>query len=139
MLPTHQDNVQLTPLTYLTTELANERTFLAWIRTSLGIMAFGFVVERFSLFVKQIAFLLSQSPLSPSTPPSEISGYSSFLGIFLVGLGSLMGFLSFIKYKRTEKQIKEGRYQQSLLLETLLTLSIMVIGILLIFYLIHSI
>lgn len=33
--------------------MANERTFLAWIRTSIGIMAFGFVVEKFVLFIKQ--------------------------------------------------------------------------------------
>ena len=32
--------------------MANERTFLAWIRTSIGIMAFGFVVERFALHPK---------------------------------------------------------------------------------------
>jgi uncharacterized membrane protein YidH (DUF202 family) len=32
--------------------VANERTFLAWIRTAIGIMAFGFVVEKFSLFLK---------------------------------------------------------------------------------------
>ena len=32
--------------------LANERTFLAWMRTSIGIMAFGFVVVKFALFVK---------------------------------------------------------------------------------------
>ncbi|MFZ6006727.1 MAG: YidH family protein, partial [Nitrospirota bacterium] len=37
--------------------MANERTFLAWIRTSIGIMAFGFVVEKFALFVKQISYL----------------------------------------------------------------------------------
>ena len=36
--------------------MANERTFLAWIRTSIGIMAFGFVVERFSIFVKQVSY-----------------------------------------------------------------------------------
>jgi putative membrane protein len=29
--------------------MANERTFLAWIRTGIGIMAFGFVVEKFGL------------------------------------------------------------------------------------------
>jgi uncharacterized membrane protein YidH (DUF202 family) len=29
--------------------MANERTFLAWIRTSIGMMAFGFVVEKFAL------------------------------------------------------------------------------------------
>ena len=38
--------------------MANERTFLAWIRTSIGIMAFGFVVEKFALFLKQVSYLL---------------------------------------------------------------------------------
>jgi putative membrane protein len=38
--------------------MANERTFLAWIRTSIGIMAFGFVVERFALFLKQVTYIL---------------------------------------------------------------------------------
>jgi hypothetical protein len=33
--------------------LANERTFLAWIRTSIGIMGFGFVVVKFSRFLRQ--------------------------------------------------------------------------------------
>ncbi|MDA8423568.1 MAG: DUF202 domain-containing protein, partial [Nitrospiraceae bacterium] len=40
--------------------MANERTFLAWIRTSVAIMAFGFVVEKFSLFVKQMAYYLGK-------------------------------------------------------------------------------
>ena len=43
--------------------LANERTFLAWIRTSIGIMAFGFVVVKFSLFVKQISLILGKEIL----------------------------------------------------------------------------
>ncbi len=38
--------------------LANERTYLAWVRTSIGIMAFGFVVVKFNLFIKQIAIVL---------------------------------------------------------------------------------
>jgi uncharacterized membrane protein YidH (DUF202 family) len=41
--------------------MANERTFLAWIRTSIGIMAFGFVVEKFSLFIKQVSYFLGQT------------------------------------------------------------------------------
>ncbi len=40
--------------------MANERTFLAWIRTSIAIMAFGFVVEKFSLFVKQMGYYLGK-------------------------------------------------------------------------------
>jgi TatA/E family protein of Tat protein translocase len=40
--------------------MANERIFLVWIRTSIGIMAFGFVVERFSIFVKQVSYFLGK-------------------------------------------------------------------------------
>jgi putative membrane protein len=39
----------------LTEHQANERTFLAWLRTSIAIIAFGFVLERFSLFLKYLA------------------------------------------------------------------------------------
>ena len=38
--------------------LANERTFLAWIRTSIAIMAFGFVVVKFTFFIKQLSIVL---------------------------------------------------------------------------------
>lgn len=113
--------------------MANERTFLAWIRTSIGIMAFGFVVERFSLFVKQMQFFLGKE----STLPPR--GYSAALGIFLVVLGALMGLLSFIRYKKVEKQIDEDAYRPSRILDILLTLSVLAVGIFLAIYLIHSI
>src|SRR4030066_164141 len=79
--------------------MANERTFLAWIRTSISIMAFGFVVEKFSLFVKQLSYYLGRE----ATPPP--SGYSSVFGILLVGLGAIMGVLAFFRYKTVERQI----------------------------------
>ncbi len=113
--------------------MANERTFLAWIRTSIGIMAFGFVVEKFALFIKQISYFLGKEVVAPSR------GYSSIFGIFLVGLGTLMGVLAFIRYKKVERQIDEDTYQPSLILDILLTLSILAIGVFLVIYLIHSI
>lgn len=113
--------------------MANERTFLAWIRTSIGIMAFGFVVEKFSLFVRQMSYFLGKEVIPPP------KGYSSIFGIFLVGLGALMGVLSFIRYKKVEKQIDEDTYQPSLILDILLTISVLAIGIFLVIYLIHSI
>jgi uncharacterized membrane protein YidH (DUF202 family) len=118
--------------------MANERTFLAWIRTSVGIMAFGFVVEKFALFMKQVSYFLEKtgSPSYQSLPPSR--GYSSTFGIFLVGLGAMMGVLSFVRYKKIEKQIDEDTYQPSLILDILLTISILAIGIFLVIYLIHS-
>lgn len=121
--------------------MANERTFLAWIRTSIGIMAFGFVVEKFALFVRQMDRLLGQGVVGQALSPSAMSanpGYSSALGVVLIGLGALMGLLSFVRYKKVEKQIEEDTYQTSLILDILLTLSVAAIGIFMVIYLVHT-
>ncbi|HEX8949743.1 MAG TPA: DUF202 domain-containing protein [Dissulfurispiraceae bacterium] len=112
--------------------MANERTFLAWIRTSVGIMAFGFVVEKFALFVRQISYLLGKE----TTPPPH--NYSAAFGIFLVGLGAFMGVLAFVRYKKTEKQIDADAYQPSIILDLLLTTAILAIAMFLVIYLLHS-
>jgi putative membrane protein len=116
--------------------MANERTFLAWIRTSIGIMAFGFVVEKFALFIKQMSLILGNANIENALPPSH--GYSAIVGIFLVGLGTLMGLLAFVRYRKVERQIEEDTYQPSSILDLLLTLSVLAVGIFLVVYLIHS-
>ena len=116
--------------------MANERTFLAWIRTSIGIMAFGFVVEKFALFIKQMSLILVNANIENTSPPSH--GYSAIVGIFLVGLGTLMGLLAFVRYKNVERQIDEDTYQPSSILDILLTISVLAVGIFLVVYLIHS-
>ncbi|MDP3110575.1 MAG: DUF202 domain-containing protein [Thermodesulfovibrionales bacterium] len=116
--------------------MANERTFLSWIRTSIGIMAFGFVVERFAIFVKQASYFFGKPVAAAAQKGRE---YSSIFGIILICLGAIMGFLSFIKYKKIEKQIDEDIYQSSLILDVLLAFSVLAIGIFLAIYLIHSI
>jgi len=112
--------------------LANERTLLAWIRTSIGIMAFGFVVVKFSLFIKQISLLTSKDIGIPQ------HGYSSVIGILLVTAGAIILFLSFIKYRQTEKQLITESYQSSSKLIFGLTVTILVISVLLILYLIEN-
>lgn len=112
--------------------MANERTFLAWIRTSVAIMAFGFVVEKFSLFVKQMAYYLGKE----SSPP--LPGYSSLIGIVLVSLGVMMGVLAFIRYKAVERQIEDDTYHPSVVLSVMLFLSVLSIGVFLVLYLVHS-
>jgi uncharacterized membrane protein YidH (DUF202 family) len=122
--------------------MANERTFLAWIRTSIGIMAFGFVMEKFALFVRQMGCFLSQNtPGQKMTIPagSTSPGSSSIIGIGLIGLGAVMGLLAFIRYKKVEREIDEDTYRPSLILDVLLTLSIVAIGIFLVIYLSYMI
>ena len=116
-----------------TDHLANERTYLAWMRTSIGIMAFGFVVVKFSLFVKRISLLFGK--------PEEIipnRGYSAIVGIVLVFVGTITTILSYIRYRQSEKQIREGAYVHSTLLITIISVFILIVSVLLIIYLITS-
>jgi len=76
--------------------LANERTFLAWIRTSIGIMPFGFVVVKFSLFVNQISIILGKETIVQS------KGYSDIAGIILVAVGAIITVLSYSRYIQSE-------------------------------------
>jgi putative membrane protein len=112
--------------------MANERTFLAWIRTSIGIIAFGFVIEKFTLFTKQMSFIVGKESMVNS---SSSHGYSTVVGIFFVGFGTLMSLLSFIKFKKAEKQIDQGSWRHTSLLDLMLALVVFIMGIFLVVYL----
>lgn len=124
--------------------LANERTFLAWIRTSIGIMAFGFVVVRFSLFVRQLTSILGKSqPDSGVSAAPAISlpaperGHSALIGIVLVASGLLTTLFAFFRFRKTQAQIESGGYHSSTPLIWLVTGFILLISVLLIVYLIE--
>ena len=112
--------------------LANERTFLAWIRTAIGIMAFGFVVVKFSLFVRQLALMMGN--------PQVVSHrrYSETVGIILVAAGLLTCILAFLRYRKTAKQITSGNYKHSAMLIIIVMGCIILLGVLLITYLIET-
>ena len=116
----------------ISNHLANERTFLAWIRTSVGLMAFGFVVVKFSLFVRQVSSLLGKENLIQNR------GYSAIVGIILVAVGMITSVLSYARYRKTKKQISEGNYNHSMILLTVITAFIFLVSVLLIVYLIQS-
>lgn len=113
--------------------LANERTFLAWIRTSIAIMGFGFVVVKFSLFIRQLSFVVGSKLVLPH------KGYSAAIGISLVVIGVLMALLAFLRYRNIQRKLLQGNYFPSFLLSLLLTLAIVFISILLVLYLLPGI
>lgn len=135
-LPGSNDKLQEQKYFNRRVHMANERTFLAWIRTSIGIMAFGFVVEKFALFTKQMALLMGQQNIAHVAIPSH--GYSAVLGISLVALGTVMGALSFVRYRKVQKQIDTETWHSTYTLDAVLTFFVVVIGILLVIYLIYS-
>lgn len=112
--------------------LANERTFLAWIRTSLGIVGLGFVVVKFSLFVREVGMMVERQV---SRPPSS---YPVVLGTILVAVGVLMTFVAFIRFKQTQRFIKTGRFVQTSWPLRLLTGLLVISGVVMILYLIET-
>jgi putative membrane protein len=81
-------------------QFAAERTFLAWVRTGLALMGFGFVVARFALFLREAALY--------SDRPASATGFSTYVGVGLVLLGVAVQALSALRYARTLKRLECG-------------------------------
>ena len=75
---------------------ANERTFLAWIRTAIAVMAFGFLVERFDLFLQIAGQTLAHKALSPT---GQLVG--NVAGLILIALGAATIVLATWRFRRT--------------------------------------
>lgn len=76
---------------------AAERTLLAWNRTSLTLMAFGFVIERFGLFLHL---------LSPQHTQALERGLSYWIGLGFIMLGSVVSAVSVLQYRKVLATLK---------------------------------
>ncbi|MGI8554330.1 MAG: YidH family protein [Dehalococcoidia bacterium] len=85
--------------------LANERTLLAWVRTAISIMALGFVVAKFGIYLKALA--------SGKHTTEATSSRSGLLGIMLVAVGAATIVLALVRYLRTRRLIIQDSYQAS--------------------------
>ncbi|MGM0620063.1 MAG: YidH family protein [Bacteroidota bacterium] len=119
--------------TKLREHLANERTYLAWIRTSVALMGLGFVIVKFALFLKEISVIMADSKIAIS------EGFSAAIGVVMVTLGVVLAIFAFFQYKKVEKQINRQTYKSSSPISILLTLAILIGGIILIIDLLTSI
>jgi putative membrane protein len=81
---------------------ANERTMLAWIRTGIALMGFGFAIARFGLFLGELAAVGSLAPKA-----NHGSG-SAWLGTVLVALGMVTNLVATLRYARIRKAIERG-------------------------------
>jgi putative membrane protein len=81
---------------------AAERTLLAWVRTGLAMMGFGFVVARFGLFLRELAVARNAS-----LPPLR-HGLSLWVGITLVVLGVAVNVAAVIIHWHTVRRLEKG-------------------------------
>ncbi|BAU12496.1 hypothetical protein LEP3755_30250 [Leptolyngbya sp. NIES-3755] len=102
---------------------ANERTFLAWLRTSIALIGFGFAIARFGLFIQQL-----QRTLTPQEPPADTLLNSENLGISLVVFGIVIIAIAACRYNRVLGQIERGDYRPSRLAIWVVTAVVMILG-----------
>ena len=79
---------------------ANERTFLAWVRTAIAIMAFGFVIEKFDLFLKALAPQASFKEIAPHGQK-----FANAAGLTFIAIGVVMIVIAGIRFTATAKAI----------------------------------
>ena len=86
---------------------ANERTFLAWVRTGVAVIAFGFVIERFNLFLVSLLDAASLDPIRRSQL-ERLSGPSArYQGLALIVVGIVLLIVATIRFVRTERLLAD--------------------------------
>jgi len=103
---------------------ANERTYLAWMRTALALIAFGFLLERFDLLVRYFAKSMSEGKI-PLTPPGSLLGREA--GIILAALGLLIMLISTWRFVLTTRRLKSEKEETYNILSVLITGGIFII------------
>jgi putative membrane protein len=81
---------------------AAERTLLAWVRTGLALMGFGFVVARFGLFLRELAGV-------PGVSPYQHSGFSLGVGTTLIVLGVAVNLAAAVQHGHTIRRLERGQ------------------------------
>lgn len=107
---------------------ANERTFLAWVRTGIAIIAFGFVIEKFNLFV--VAIAATRAPDAARRLQLErLSGpLGSYDGLALILVGLALIVVAAARFVRTGRRLDDrevhsaGSVRAELLLSAVLAL-----------------
>jgi putative membrane protein len=97
---------------------ANERTYLAWMRTALALIAFGFLLERFDLLVRYFAKSMSGGNIL-LTPPGSLIGREA--GIILAALGLLLMLISTWRFVITTLRLKSDKEETYNILSVLIT------------------
>lgn len=103
---------------------AAERTFLAWIRTGLGLMGVGFAVARFGLFLRELSASATHTPV-------HASGFSVRAGVAIVFLGVVVLVASTIHHVTLTRELHSGSWKPGRISRTAVGLALLlaVVGV----------
>ncbi len=122
------ENQRISTSKRVSDHLANERTFLAWIRTGLATITFGFVVERFGLLLRELG-------LKSGIGATSSIHYSSFIGVTLTLLGVIIMIVSLLNFLHIRRTIDSEQFHPQAGFAILLTVLASLIGVVLAIYL----
>jgi inner membrane protein YidH len=103
--------------------LANERTFLAWIRTSVAVVSLGFVLARFSVWLRE--FAIQRQPQFPV----HRGGISQIIGVGMMMFGGLLSVLAAWRYHVVNRDIERGKVTADRGLVVLVTVMVALLSI----------
>jgi putative membrane protein len=109
--------------------LANERTFLAWVRTSVAIVVFGFAIGRFAIAMRQLTEFQGRG--------SRTTGFSVWMGMSAILAGVVMVGAGLMRYRKTRSQLDEGKFEPAGFIVDLVTILTVLFGLALAGYLIY--
>jgi putative membrane protein len=109
--------------------LANERTFLAWVRTSVAIVVFGFAIGRFAIAMRQLTEFQGRG--------SRITGFSVWMGMSAILAGVVMVGAGLMRYRKTRAQLDAGKFEPAGFIVDLVTILTVLFGLALAGYLIY--
>jgi putative membrane protein len=111
--------------------LANERTFLAWIRTGIAGVVFGFAIGRFAIAIRQWMALQGQGNTAATTGISVWFGMTAVLG------GALICVAGLVRYRRTREQIDADNFEPAGLIIDMVAIVTAIFGLALAAYLVY--
>jgi putative membrane protein len=110
--------------------LANERTFLAWMRTGAAIVVFGFAIGRFSIAMRQLTALQGH--------PVRTAGISVWMGAGTIVAGVALVVAGLMRYRKTRVQLDAGTFEPAGFVLDLITTLTVLFGLALAAYLIYT-
>jgi putative membrane protein len=101
----------MTMIRNFTEQSANERTFLAWLRTGIAVIAFGFVVEKFNLFMVALAST-ADAGIGRGIGTERLSGpLGRYDGLALMLVGVILIIIGDLRFTRNKRLINDAEPQ----------------------------